>query len=177
MLTEILAHTPLYVWAILAFLVYRGMQASKPREVTLTALCILPLVMLGLSLFGIQSAFGLAGLPFVLWLAGALLGATLAWRFSYPASLSAHPERGAIAMPGSWVPMALMMVLFLMKYAVAIVMAMSPALRHDVVFTAVVCTLYGAFSGIFNGRLLRCLELYRQTAALTKDATIDLAQR
>jgi len=162
MLKEIISHTPLYVWAILAFLVYRGLQASKAREVAIGTVVIIPLVMLALSLFGIQSAFGLAGLPPLLWLGGALAGAALAWHLSYPDALNAHPERGVVAMPGSWVPMVLMMSLFFMKYAVAVAMAIAPALRHEPVFVTVVCALYGIFSGVFNGRLLRCLVLYRQ---------------
>jgi hypothetical protein len=163
MLNAIFSHTPLYVWAILAFLVYRGLQTSKTNEVVIVRLCIIPLVMLGLSLFGIQTAFGLAGLAPLIWLVSALAGGTLAWFLSYPTALTAHPERGTVSQPGSWVPMTLMMSVFFMKYAVAVTLVISPALRHDSFFVSTVCELYGAFSGIFMGRLLRCLVLYRQT--------------
>jgi hypothetical protein len=163
MLKEIVTHTPHYVWLILALLVYRGILASQAREVTIRKLCIIPVVMLGLSLQGIQNAFGLDGLPPLIWLGGALAGATLAWRLSYPTALRADPARGVISQPGSWVPLALMLSVFLMKYAVAVLMAMAPALRHEAVFIAVVCVLYGGFSGIFVGRLLRCLAVYYRT--------------
>ena len=35
---QLFSHTPLYVWAILAFLVYRGVLASRVREVSLRKL-------------------------------------------------------------------------------------------------------------------------------------------
>ena len=50
MLQQIFSHTPLYVWAILGFLVYRGVLASRTREVTLRKLFIVPLVWRALDL-------------------------------------------------------------------------------------------------------------------------------
>jgi hypothetical protein len=61
-IVQLLSHTPLYVWAILAFLVYRGTAAMRDREVEFRKLCIIPLVMLGLSLQDMSAKFGLDGL-------------------------------------------------------------------------------------------------------------------
>ena len=33
MIQQIVSHTPVYVWALLAFLLYRGYLASRDREV------------------------------------------------------------------------------------------------------------------------------------------------
>lgn len=162
MIQQILSHTPLYVWAILAFLVYRGVLASQDREVTLRAMAILPIVMTLLALMGIRGAFGFDGLPALFWLGGVAGGAALAWNLVQAGDIAADPARGTVALRGSWVPMGLMLTIFIMKYAVAILMAVVPALGHDLLFSAPVCALYGLFSGVFIGRLLRSLAVYRQ---------------
>ncbi|WP_369811506.1 DUF6622 family protein [Janthinobacterium sp. SUN137] len=162
MLQQIFSHTPLYVWAILGFLVYRGVLASRAREVTLRKLCIIPLVMLALSLSGVHGSFGLAGVAPFAWVAGALAGAALAWSLTKTDTIVAIPQRASVQRPGSWVPMILMMSIFCMKYAVAVTLAVAPAYAHATSFIVPVCLAYGCFSGIFLGGLLRTVAVYRQ---------------
>lgn len=40
----ILGHTPLWVWFLLAFLVYRGVAAMRPRDVSPSRGLIIPVV-------------------------------------------------------------------------------------------------------------------------------------
>ncbi|TDY34348.1 DUF6622 family protein [Janthinobacterium sp. 75] len=161
MLQQIFSHTPLYVWVILGFLVYRGVLASRAREVTLRKLCIIPLVMLALSLSGVYGSFGLAGIAPFAWTAGALAGAALAWTLVDTNKIVAVTERGSVRRPGSWVPLILMMSIFCMKYAVAVTLAIAPATAHATGFVVPVCLAYGSFSGIFLGGLLRTVAVYR----------------
>ena len=162
MLQHIFSHTPLYVWAILGFLVYRGVLASRAREVTLRKLCIIPLVMLALSLSGVYGSFGLAGSAPFAWGAGALAGAALAWALADTRKIVAIPQRSSVQRPGSWLPLILMMSIFCMKYAVAVTLAIAPAYAHATGFSVPVCLAYGGFSGIFLGGLLRTVAVYRQ---------------
>ena len=100
MLQQIFSHTPLYVWAILGFLVYRGVLASRAREVTLRKLCIIPLVMLALSLSGVHGSFGFDGVAPLAWAIGALAGAALAWTLTDARKIVAIPERISVQRPG-----------------------------------------------------------------------------
>lgn len=161
MLQQIFSHTPLYVWAILAFLVYRGVLASRAREVTLRKLCIIPLVMLALSLSGVHGSFGFGGMAPFAWTAGALAGAALAWTLTDARKIVAIPARGSVQRPGSWLPLILMMCIFCMKYAVAVTLAVAPATAHAPAFMLPVCLAYGCFSGLFLGGLLRTVAVYR----------------
>jgi hypothetical protein len=161
MLQQIFSHTPLYVWVILGFLVYRGLLASRAREVTLRKLCIIPLAMLALSLSGVYGSFGLAGIAPFAWTAGTLAGAALAWTLVDTSKIVAITERGSVRRPGSWVPLILMMSIFCMKYAVAVTLAIAPATAHATGFVVPVCLAYGSFSGIFLGGLLRTVAVYR----------------
>lgn len=162
MLQQIFSHTPLYVWAILGFLVYRGVLASRTREVTLRKLSIVPLVMLALSLTGVIGSFGLDGAAPFAWLVGAVAGGTLAWSLTDTRKLNAYTDRGSVQRPGSWLPLMLMMAIFCMKYAVAVSLSMVPAYTHATGFVLPVCAAYGLFSGIFIGGLLRTVAFYRQ---------------
>ncbi|WP_058049591.1 DUF6622 family protein [Janthinobacterium sp. Ant5-2-1] len=161
MLQQIFSHTPLYVWAILGFLVYRGVLASRAREVTLRKLCIIPLVMLALSLSGVRGSFGFDGVAPFAWTIGALAGAALAWTLTDARKIVAIPGRASVQRPGSWVPLILMMSIFCMKYAVAVTLAIAPAYAHAPGFIVPVCLAYGCFSGIFLGGLLRTMAVYR----------------
>lgn len=162
MLQQIFSHTPLYVWAILGFLVYRGVLASRAREITLRKLCILPLVMLALSLSGVYGSFGFDGMAPFAWVAGAVAGAALAWTLADTRKIVVIGERASVRRPGSWLPLTLMMSIFCMKYAVAVTLAVAPAYAHAAGFALCVCAFYGCFSGIFLGGLLRTVAVYRQ---------------
>jgi hypothetical protein len=163
MLQQIVVHTPVWVWALLAFLVYRGFIASVDREVALKKTFIIPVVMLVLSIQGMTSGFGASAFAAPVWLASLVLGSALAWMLADPAALRAFPERGTIHLRGSWAPMMLMMGIFLTKYAVGVTLALHPALRGQMEFVASVCALYGLFSGIFLGKQLRIVAVYRQS--------------
>lgn len=167
MLQQILTNTPLWVWGLLAFLIYRGMLASIGRETSIRRVFIIPMAMLALSIHGIAASFGPASgaLPVLsvwpAWLAAAVAGAALSWTMFSLDSVSVYPERDAVFQQGSWMPLMLMLSIFLIKYAVNVVLHIAPETRQDSGFVAAVCMLYGLFNGILVGRLLRILAIYR----------------
>ncbi|PHV05121.1 hypothetical protein CSQ96_22065 [Janthinobacterium sp. BJB412] len=160
MLQQIISHTPVYVWAILGFLVYRGVVASQDRTVALRSLLIIPAVMVALSLQGIASRFGLHDAPLAAWIVGAALGAGLTWQLVDAKRISVNRAEGSVTLRGSWLPLAMMMAIFCAKYAVAIASAMSPALRQEPLFAVTVCATFGVFNGVFLGRLLCQMAAY-----------------
>lgn len=167
-LSQILAHTPLYVWAILAFLLYRGAIALRDRELEPRKLAIIPAVMLALSLQDIVAKFGSGGMALSLWAAAACAMAALVWTFG-GVRVAAGSAPGRVRVRGSWGPMALMMAVFFIKYLASVMLAVRPHLRDDAVFVAAVCVLFGLFSGVFAGRLARdlraCQDLQAGAAA------------
>lgn len=166
-LGSILHGTPLWVWAVLLALIALGLSATRTRQMALAHLTALPLAMTGLALWGVVSAFAgsgrLAGL-LALWLLCAGLALTWGWRGAAPAGTRYDPQRRVFRLPGSWVPMALILAVFLMKYGIGVQLALAPALAHDSAFALAVTALYGALSGVFAVRTLRVLRLARPTA-------------
>lgn len=171
MLQQILIHTPVYVWAILAFLIHRGVVASKNRVVRYRSVFIVPGIMLALGMNSVASGFGMGSTAGAAWLTGILAGAVLTWALTAGAVAShgtAHVvdrAAGTVWQRGSWVPMALMMAVFCCKYVVGASLAMQPALRGDPRFAIPACLVFGLFNGIFIGRLLRTVAAWHNAPA------------
>ena len=151
---QILTHTPPYVWAILAFLVWRGLAEMHTRTLAPRRLFILPLVMLALAFQDIVARFG-AGAPVVAaWTTGCALAGWATWRLARSRIASAA-QPGRIQVRGSRVPLVLMMAIFATRYAAGVALAIQPQLAHQLNVVLAIGALYGVFNGIFLGRLVR----------------------
>jgi hypothetical protein len=76
-----------------------------------------------------------------------------------PAGTGYDPAQRTFALPGSWIPLALIVGIFLTKYVVGVDLAMQPSLAQDGSYAVPVAAIYGAFSGIFAGRAARLWRL------------------
>jgi hypothetical protein len=166
MLMQIFTHTPVYVWVILALLVFRGIVASADRDMAFGKLLIIPLVMPLLSLQDISTRFDGGSVRFAFWAMAALLTAVLVWKIS-PTRLSAGTQPGKVLVRGSWIPLAAMMAVFVTKYVAIVMLAINPHLRTDTLFIAAACGLFGIFNGIFFGRLMRDTTTWLQLRDLS----------
>jgi uncharacterized membrane protein len=171
---QILAGTPVWVWGLLVGLVALGLSQTRARKASLTRVVTLPVAMGGLSLYGTVSAFGSAPTVLLPWALAMGTVLAISLRQSAPAAARYNATRREFDLPGSWVPMVLILGIFLTKYAVGVATAMQPALRAEVAFALPVAVLYGVFSGLFAGRTLGLLRLARPqhaTGALTLRTT------
>lgn len=169
MIQQIVSHTPIYVWALLAFLIYRGWLASKDRETSLLKIALIPLVMLGLAVSGIHADGPLGEAVWALWAVGVAASAALIWNLSSGAIRvnRSNGTAGTIVQRGSWMPLGLMIAIFVTKYTVAVSSAMHPELAHSLPFATAIALLYGVFNGLFLGRLARYAAAWmRQPAAM-----------
>jgi hypothetical protein len=166
MLQQIIIHTPLWVWAMLAFLVYRGWAASLDRERSLFKVALIPLLLLALSLHGLYGQSHADGLALAAALLAALGSGVLSWtvagRAALVSNIAPHPGRGTVWLRGSWLPLLMMVAVFAVKYAVAVLQAMHSGYIQGAGFTLGLSLLYGLFMGVPMGRLLRIVHLYRQ---------------
>lgn len=171
---QIILRTPVWVWAILAFLVYRGIAASNDREIRFKKIFIIPVVMLALSIQGIVTSFGIQLAPALVWLASIVAASLLTRRMFNRDSITADPQRGTIFQQGSWIPMMLMMGIFFTKYMVAILLALQPGHRESGLFVGCVCVLYGLFNGVFIGKTLGMATIYLRARARSGERPFPL---
>lgn len=141
-----LAHIPLWVFAIFFGLLALGWRHSRPRSVAPRALVGLALGMGGLSLYGVVAAFGGNGLAVVAWALGMASSAGPGRVVFGPRGL-VMGAAGRVQLPGSWLPMALMMGIFMAKFVLGMATAMSAAWVHDPAFAIGASALFGLLSG------------------------------
>ncbi len=159
MLTQILAHTPKWVFVLFAALLWLGAKQLLARSVSLARVTLMSTGMTGLSIYGVASAFGQSPMALLAWavMACALLGVVLQRGVPSTTRYDAALRRFHVA--GSAVPLLLMMGIFFTKYVVGVLLAMHPELAHQASFAVGISAIYGAFSGIFMGRAIRLWRL------------------
>ncbi len=164
---EIIAHTPRWVFVLFIGLVFLGMQQTKVRSVTLQRLTLLPLAMLALSFYGVWNTFNGSALGAACWLVAALATALASQRVNFARGVRYIADTRSFIMPGSWLPLALMMGIFFTKYGVGIMLAQHGELRDADSCIAIVSLVYGFWSGMFFGRTAQIVAVHgRQALAL-----------
>lgn len=159
MLTQILAHTPRWVFVLFALLVWLGAKQLLAGSVSLTRVTLLPIAMTGLSFYGMLSTFGDSPIALLGWAGAATVLLLTVQRWPLSAAARYDAATRTCHLPGSATPLALMMGIFFTKYAVGVLVAMHPELPRHAGFALGIGTLYGAFSGIFAARALRLWKL------------------
>ena len=168
-LITIASHTPRWVWVLLAGLLMLGASQLQARRVARARVAVMPLAMTLFSFFGMASGFkasGQLGIAMALWMAACAGGlGLLLWRAPHaPAGTRYDAGTAMFDLPGSAVPLALIIGIFLTKYAVGIELAIQADLVHDTRFVWSIAALYGMFSGAF---LARGWRLWRLTQSST----------
>lgn len=145
-----LALVPPWVPVLLLALLYVGHRQSITRVVDPRVLLAVALGMLGLSLYGVASAFGASAGVLLLWAAG-YLGAAAGGARRMAAGGLARVGR-LVRVPGSWWPMALMLGIFAAKFALGFAAGVRSPLLHSDAFIAAMSLTLGALSGGFGAR-------------------------
>lgn len=162
MLTLIISHTPTWVFALFAALLALGLSQLRTRTASRARVTAMPVAMLVLAVTGVVSAFGLGRdglLALLVWATGAVLVGRRVASLQNPAGTGYDPVLKQFALPGSAVPLVLIMGIFCTKYAVGVTLGFHPELAQHEAFALGVSGLYGVFSGIFAARALRLWRL------------------
>ena len=162
MLIEILKRTPSWVFVLFFVLLAFGYYQSKDRVVNRNKVTILPAVMVVLSFYGVLSVFG--STPFALssWLAGVAITVYLGLKFANSSGVSFATETRSFSVPGSWLPLALMMAIFFTKYAVGVILARKFPIAGELAFIGSISLIYGLLSGVFLARAVAILRTARE---------------
>ena len=159
MVAQILTNTPAWVWGLLAALMALGLSQTRGRSVGLARIALMPLGLGAFSLYGTVSAFGASPNVLGSWLVAATLMLLVVTQMPLPSGTRHDTATRQFELPGSWVPMALIMGIFLTKYAVGVGLVLHPELKGNANFSLTISMLYGVFSGVFAGRAGRLARL------------------
>ena len=162
-LLAVIQHTPVWVWPLLAALLSLGVRQAFARSVTLRRSTVLPVSMLVLSLWGVASAFG-SGQALAAWTVGGVAAGTWSWCAGAPRGVRWSVAEQTFRLPGSWLPLMLILGNFCTKFAVAMSLAQHPQWRDASGFALGTSLTYGVFSGLFAGRAMALWRLAWQTS-------------
>ena len=151
-LTRIIQGTPTWVFGLLLALIAYGYVLSKDRNVRPVVVGILPIVLGVLSLSRIFSSFGAEPLALTAWAAGTAVALLANRTLKQPAGAAWSEATQTFHVPGSWIPLALMMAMFFARYAMAVLQVMSPSLIHTPQFSTAASFGFGLLSGVFAAR-------------------------
>ena len=147
---------PWWVFPLLALLIWRGVNAARPRTVRWRLVFIVPIVFIAWGLAALALA-SLASPALVAdWFATAAVGCLLALFTARFDGLRADRTRGLVHLPGSWGPLARFMLIFWAKYAIGVSLAMRPNLGSQLKLLDI------AVSGLATGYFLGWLFCFRR---------------
>jgi hypothetical protein len=165
MILQIFEHTPTWVFVLLAVLLALGLVQTRTRDVGKARAIGLPVAMMLLSLNGALGAFTQPAFALVAWVAGFALSLVLAGPVVAVRGASWSAATSCFRVPGSWLPLGLILGLFIIKYAAGIALATHHGLASSTVVTVSLSAVYGIFAGMFWGRARSLLTLTRTSAA------------
>lgn len=153
------ASIPAWVPVLFLGLMVLGYRQSMTRTVRPAALLGLALGMFGLSLYGVIAAFGPAVPALVLWAAGYAAAGYVGMRLLASSPMAAVGP--LVRIPGSWVPMMLLLGIFTAKFVLGFAAGVHAGFLHDLWFVAAMSGLLGALSGGFGARALAVQRVAR----------------
>jgi hypothetical protein len=142
-----------------------GYLQSRTRQVNPTVLRFVALGFLGYSLWGVVSSFGSGWLSLAPWFVGSAV-AVLGTRASFWAQgVSLVPNSRRVLVPGSWLPLALMLSIFAVKFALGFAAGAGTPVISGSPAAAACALALGLLSGLFAARARAVVSVATQTRA------------
>jgi len=158
LIVQILANTPVWVFALFFGLLVFGLMQTRTRTVRMFPALLLPAGMIALSLAGINSSFGLRPVPLASWAVALALAATIGYALFRDKRVGYDATTRKFFLPGSWMPLAVIMAIFFAKYVYAVMHAMKIEAISAPLFVVVLSAVYGVLSGYFAARAFNLIK-------------------
>jgi hypothetical protein len=165
------ASIPSWVPVLFLVLVVVGYRQSRPRTVRPGTVFAVALAMVGLSLYGVVSAFGLDPLALSQWVLCYAAAVAVGAKYFFARGLTA--VGASVRIPGSWLPLVSLITIFAAKFVLGFAAAVGSPVLHEAWFIAGVSGVLGAMSGGFAARAVavrRCAAAARPGAHFAREA-------
>ena len=163
---DIMQKTPPWVYLLFIALLVFGIKQKRDRTASKAALLLLPVGMIIFSLFDMTTNIGISGYQLMSWSTGAVIAWPLALRLLTPQNIGYDATTGKVFVPGSWVPLIIIMGVFSVKYVQGAITALSPQTTNTVLFLWLFSFFNGVFFGIFSARIYTYLHIKTTQSSL-----------
>lgn len=161
-LAEVVRRTPVYVWVLLAVLISRGLSASKDNVLSFPRMFLFPAVFIIWGLEEVVAHFAFPGGSMLTYGVLAVMG-TFGGYALYNRFRHCYQKEGVIYRSGTYMPMVVMMMNFIVKYALNVAMSINPGLYGSVGFNLFYAGICGCLVGLSIGGIF---QAYRSAAGL-----------
>jgi hypothetical protein len=155
-LIAFLLAAPKWPYLVLALIVWFGIRALKPRTTPIWRLAAIPAVFIAWGTASLFLRANMSGFAIFEWIAAAATGA---WLGCQSTNFQIDCARGVVTFPGSVRPLLRYLLIFSIKYALAVTNVLWPAYRAEASILNIIFS--GAFAGYFGGWLWMVLQSYR----------------
>lgn len=156
------AHIPTWVFAVLALLMGLGFVQSRPRLVAPAVIRGVALGLLAYSAWGVISSFGLHAAVVTAWVTGIGISAVLGRSIFAPRGMSVDAAANKVRVPGSWLPMVLLMGIFSLKFGVGYSAGTGAPIAWDSPAAIAIALSLGLLSGAFFARASAVVAVARE---------------
>ena len=146
--------TPLWVWPLIAGLVFLGLRSTKDPSAPIWLYYLIPF----LGLLGLKTVYSLQLGPLV-WLGfGTAFGIGAATGFQLQRNWIIEKTASSIRVKGEWFTFTMIMVLFFSNFVLGAMRAISPQMVSNTLFLVIFVAFTGIASGSFTGRSIRIIR-------------------
>lgn len=158
---QIVANTPVWVWVLLAYLLFIGIRALRPATVPLWRVAILPAVFFVWGLYSLYQMHGLALVRVLPWAAALIGGIAVGMVIAGFQPIRADKTRHLVRTAGGPLTLILILLIFATKYEFGFLHATQPALFAETRFWLSEIVISGILAGMFIGRFAGLVRQYR----------------
>jgi hypothetical protein len=166
-INQVIKGTPVYVWILLAYLVSKGLNATKVKPLMLKKMLIMPAIFMVWGLDKMFTRFTNPGLAFCIYLLIAGIGTGVGFLL-YNGIRKIFYQNGTYYRSGSYLPLLIMLTNFSIKYVLNVLVVVNPSFYTSTNFCLLYSILSGFSVGLFIGGWLQAYIAYNHCNASLK---------
>lgn len=143
-LLDILTHTPVWVWLLLAYLLYVGFKATRTHVLSLSKLFIMPVIFMGLKYTVVMSN------SFFVYIVYLLIGVGIGWMVAKKTPIQILKDLKSIQLPGNYSTLSILILFFIVEYIFGYLEASQPVIAAQ--YAIIEISLSALFSGFMLGK-------------------------
>ncbi|MDM2759342.1 hypothetical protein [Citrobacter sp. Cpo148] len=155
-----LEHTPVWVYLLFAFLLYRGIKARTPATVTLEKLALIPAIFLFWDIYDLITYRDPTLITYIQWTIGIISGAIIGYILINPDRLSRSSAPRSIHRQADYSALPFMLLAFGVKYVLGVLNATAPDVLRQPAMSALAIITGGMFAGVFVGKFTRYVSVW-----------------
>ena len=164
MLAQIIIHTPIYVWGLLAYLAIQGVKGRETNTVSLWRMLFVPVIFIAVSFLHFDSGSTQFNSFLIAWFAGLFVLAPVGY-LTGPRVLAVDRQNKTVERAGTILPLIRNLIFFSAQYALAVLNAIYP--EDQSTLTLITGVVSGASAGYFAGWLVSLWRKYQDSPALS----------